>query len=77
MNLNKIYDSMDPKYGPIIAYLFVSPLNEFKELLETIKMKSGIMRDFVGFEYEDNKKLTFYDFTTEPEKKSVLALLTS
>jgi len=68
---------MDPKNVPIIAYLFVSLLNEFKELLETIKMKSGIMRDFVGFEYEDNKKLTFYDFTTEPEKKSVLVLLTS
>ena len=46
----------------------IRPLQEVKDLLLAIKNKSGVMYDSLGFEYEENNSLTFYDFTSDKEK---------
>ena len=68
MELGNLYESVDAKYSPILGYLSISPLEEIKELLVSIHEKEGIMRDYFGFDYEENNTLTFYDFTSVQEK---------
>jgi hypothetical protein len=68
MGLYKIYKFIDAKYSPIVGCLAASPIEEFKELFISIQNKTGVMRDFFGFEYEKNNTLTFYDFTGDLEK---------
>lgn len=68
MKLNNIYKYIDSKYSPIIGYLSISPKGEMKELLFSIQARTGIMRDYFGFEFEENNTLTFYDFTSTKEK---------
>jgi hypothetical protein len=74
MELNKIYKFFDGKYSPIIGYLVVSPIGELKDLLMSMQNKTGIMRDFFGFEYEENNTVTFYDFTGNLEKSINITL---
>ena len=69
MQLSSIYKFIDSKYLPIIGYLSISPIEEIKESLISIQKKAGIMRDYFGFEFEENNTLTFYDFSSNEEKK--------
>jgi hypothetical protein len=68
LKINKIYDFFDEKFTPITGYFYVSPKNEIKDCIINLKNKCGVMRDFFGYEYEDNNTITFYDFTGGVEK---------
>lgn len=54
MELPKIYNYLDVKYQPFVSYLFVSPLEEFCNILESVANGNGIAREYHGFEIESN-----------------------
>ncbi|MDQ3395528.1 MAG: hypothetical protein M3512_15665 [Bacteroidota bacterium] len=68
MKINKVYNFFDEKYSPITGYFFVSPVGEIEDCLINLKNKCGTMRDYFGYEYEENDSVTFYDFTGKSEK---------
>ena len=68
MIISNVYKFIEEKYSPILGYLAVSPIEEFKQFFISINNKAGIMRDFFGFEYEDDETVTFFDFTGDSEK---------
>jgi hypothetical protein len=74
MDLNQYFEYTDSKFDPMIMFLFVSPLSEIKEILSAIELKHGIMRDFCGFEFEENDTLTFFDFSSTQEKSINLSI---
>ena len=65
MDLHQYFSNLDSKFDPIILFLFVSPISDLQVILSAIEEKYGIMRDFCGFEFEENNSLTFYDFTSD------------
>ncbi|MGM5630244.1 hypothetical protein O2K51_05020 [Apibacter raozihei] len=64
MILNEIYVFFDPKYIPIINYFYIIPSESIESELDMIYRGIGCMRDFNGYEFENNGTITFFDFTT-------------
>jgi hypothetical protein len=54
MELPKIYNYLDKKYQPLVSYLFVTPMEEFSSMLESIVNGNGLVRESHGFEIESN-----------------------
>ncbi len=54
MELPKIYNYLDKKYQPLVSYLFISPLEEFCNMLESVANGNGRARESHGFEIEYN-----------------------
>lgn len=67
IELNKIYKFFDVKYAPVFNF-FGAWTNELINCLKNLNKKCGIMRDFHGYEYEEDNTITFYDFTGDSEK---------
>ena len=65
---NELLKNFVPEYYLIARFFFTRNIDEIEVILQNILEKGSVMYDFLGYEYEDNDTLTFYDFTSQVEK---------
>ncbi|WP_010520590.1 hypothetical protein [Aquimarina agarivorans] len=68
MELPNIYNFIDEKYSPLLSYLFTLPVNDFLNFLKAIRDRSGLVREYHGFDFEkSNEYVEFWDDSSGQE----------